>query len=419
VAQGSLTPSATFVLRIVGHEALLDEVEVDERAETKKKAATAADIARRFSIVPARKVVVAKGARRLLSADAAAVVYVDARKLDPLFARMDADDIKNALAAASGHADRARTREKVCTQWRRAPAVFDDVALAVDAKPDGLTATWAWGTQSGAPLRGLKLTAVDDAIVDAPALAKAGEGMFALYSASLTPFGALKHPGVYATLDSLSSAIDGCDTDAGVLLLLRSWPLALGTLATTTPPPGSPFAMYKQVLSSLRNVVIGLRTVDDKGLHGAIAASFDASARASFEQLLAAFGGGNGVAAQVGTHAPTIYSWKLPDSARPSLVIGLENAAAGHVGVAVADSRDALEWAYQAGDGAAHAATAHPPLARIAAEATLLSRVGQQLSAPADRQALLDMLARLRRVDGALTAEGDTLRLTLRSPLKL
>jgi hypothetical protein len=243
--------------------------------------------------------------------------------------------------------------------------------------------------------------------------------MFALYSASLTPFGALKHPGVYATLDSLSQAIDGCDTDAGVLLLLRSWPLALGALATSTPPPGSPFAMYKQVLASLRNVVIGLRSLDDKGMHGAVAASFDAAARASFEPLLALFGGGNGVAAHVGTHAPTIYSMKLPDSARPPLVIGLESATTGHFALAVADSQDALEWAYKAGDGPAHTPTAHPPLARVAADATLLSRIGQQLSAPADRQALLDMLARLRRVDGTLDAEGDTLRLTLRAPLKL
>ncbi len=417
VGMATLSPNSVCVLRIIGNEALLDEVEVEN-----KKAPAAAEIARRFPATPARKVVVTRGARKLLSADAAAAIYVDARKLDPMFTHIAADDLRVALAAATTTAERAevatrhRARDKACAAWRHAPTMFDDVALALDAKPDALTLTWAWGTQGGAPLGGLKLTAVDDGILDGQALAQSGAGMLALYAASLAPFNALKHTGVFATSDSLTQAADGCETDSGVLLMLRSWPLALGTLASTTPPPGSPLTMLKQSLATLRNVVIGLRDFSASGPRLAAAASFDASARGSFELMLAAFGGGSGVAGPVGKRAPTIYSLKMPDSSRPAFAVGLENVAGGRFGLAVADSDESLKWAYKAGDSAAK--TEHPPLARLSADASLLSRLGPIFNASSGEQAMLDLLARLRRVDGALTAEGDLLSLTLHAPLK-
>ena len=202
------------------------------------------------------------GARRLLTPDTAAVVYVDARKLEPMFVQMGAADRKRELAAATGAERtqvlaRQRNRDKQCALWKRAPSLFDDAALALAATPDALTLTWAWGTQAGPPLGGLKLTSVDDGAIDGSAIGRDGAGMFALYAASLTPFTSLKRTGLFASPDAFSAAVDGCDTQAGLLLLLRSWPLALGTLAGSTPPAGSPLVMLKQSLATLRNVVVG------------------------------------------------------------------------------------------------------------------------------------------------------------------
>ena len=120
---------------------------------------------------------------------------------------------------------------------------------------------------------------------------------------------------------------------------------------------------------------------------------------------------------KIGQRSPTIYSLKLPDSARPPLAVGLETLPAGRFSLSVADSDESLAWAYKTGDSAT-AKAAHPPLARLSADATLLSRLGPMLSVDSEQQALLDILARLRRVDGTLATEGDLFSLTLHAPLK-
>jgi hypothetical protein len=418
VAMGNPAPTTVLLVRVIGNEALLDLVEVDDG----KKAPPAAELARRFPPAPLRKFVPGRGARRLLAPDSAAVLYVDARKLEPMFVQLGASDRRRELAAATG-AERAqlaakqRQRAKQCALWKRAPSLFDDAALALAATPDALTLTWAWGTQSGPPLGGLKLTAVDDGALDGPALGHDGAGMFALYAASLTPFTSLKRSGLFASSESFTEAVDGCDTQAGLLLLLRSWPLAIGTLAGSTPPAGSPLLMLKQSIASLRTVVVGLRDFNANGPRIAVAASFDASTRGSFELMLAAFGGGAGAVTKVGKRSPTIYSLQLPDSSRPPLAVGLETMAGGRFGLAVGDSDESLAWAYKTGDGAT-SRIAQPPLARLSADATLLGRLGSMLGLGSDQQAVLDMLARLRRVDGTLAADGDLFSLTLHAPLK-
>ena len=55
---------------------------------------------------------------------------------------------------------------------------------------------------------------------------------------------------------------------------------------------------------------------------------------------------------------------------------------------------------------------------RVAADLAALAKLGPLFNVGRDEQQLLDLLARLRRVDGELVADGDLFRLTLRSPLK-
>ena len=131
--------------------------------------------------------------------------------------------------------------------------------------------------------------------------------------------------------------------------------------------------------------------------------------------MLAAFVNGAGVATPVGTRSPTIYTLRIPETAHGPLAVGLENVG-GRLGLTVADSDESLKWAYKTGDSAAK--TANPPLARVSVDASLMTRLGPIFGVQHEQQAILDMLSRLRRVDGTLVAEGDLLSLTLHSPLK-
>jgi len=174
-------------------------------------------------------------------------------------------------------------------------------------------------------------------------------------------------------------------------------------------------------ISGLRNVVLALRDLTQAGPRGAIAATFDAAARPTLELLVAA-GGGSGAVTTIGKRSPTIYPLTLPGFPR-QLAAAIESLAGGKIGFTVADSDDSLSWAYRTAELPTSAPSGEkradkPPILRVAADLAALPKLGPLFNAGRDEQQLFELLAHLRRVDGELVADGDLLRLTLRSPLK-
>jgi hypothetical protein len=395
-----------------------------------KPAPPAAELARRFPLTPARAFKVAHGARRLFAPEAAAVVYVDGRRMQPLLQALVAQDRRTELrysspAQRAAVAAKQRARDQRCAVWKRAPTIFDDVGVALAAAPDGLSLSWAWGTQSGAPLGGLHLHADDDAGLDVDALGADATAVVALYAASLAPFAALRRSGPFASTEALYNAVEPCDMLAAATVFVRSWPLAIGAFAASASAPkssdASALATAQKSVSSLRNVVVALRDFTSAGPRAAIAATFDAAARPLIEGLLTG-SGASGAVTTIGKRSPTVYPLELPGFPR-QLAAALESLAGGKIGVTVADSNESLTWALRTGGlptsapaGASRAVK--PPLLRVAADLSALAKLGPLLNAGPDEQPLLDLLGRLRRVDGELVADGDLFRLTLRSPLK-
>ena len=420
MATGMLSPDAALFIRVIETDAVVDLVTTTDG----KKAPAPAEFVRRWPLKPSRPFAAGKGARRLFAPDAAAVAYVDGRRMQPLLQAIVADDRKRELRWASPSEKakvmaRQKERARRCEAWTHAPATFDDMGLGLTATPEGLSLTLAWGTQGGVPLGGLKMHAVDDAGVDAELLGRDATAVVAWYAASLAPFGALRRTGPFASSDALSAAIDGCDPMAGLDLIVRSWPLAIGTFtASKKNDAGSPLAALQQSFGAMRNMVIAIRDVSQAGPRGAITATFDPSARQMLELLLAAAGGGT--TTTIGRRSPTVYGLAIPGLPR-QVSAALETLAGGRVGFTVADSDESLTWAFRSGDAAATdvgGGRGKPPLMRIAADMAEVAKLGPLLNAGRDQQQVLDMLARLRRVDGDLIADGDLFRLTLHSSLK-
>jgi hypothetical protein len=420
MATGVFSPDVALVVRVKDADVVFDAVNTIDG----KKAPAPAELARRFPFAPARAFVVGHGARRLFAPEAAAVAYVDGRHLAPLLQTMAADDARVQLKYAPP-AQRAavqakqKAREKKCAVWAHAPSTFDDSALALAATPEGLSVTLAWGTQAGAPLGGLKLHPVDDSGLDADMLGRDATAVVALYAASVQPFAALKHGAPFTTIDTLSTASDGCDSIAGATMLVRSWPLALAALATSKPDADSPAAAIKQSFGGLRNVVVALRDMTQAGPRGAIAGTFEAASRPNLEALLSS-SGAKGAVTSIGKRSPTVYPLTLPGFPR-QLAAALESLAGARVGFTLADSDESLTWAFRAAElptSAPADKAGKPPIMRVAADLAVLPKLGPMLNAGRDEQQLLELLAHLRRVDGELVADGDLFRLTLRSPLK-
>jgi hypothetical protein len=406
----------SVLIRVFGDEVVLDEVETNG-----KKPMALAEVARRFPAAPAHALALGHGARRLFAPDATAVVYVDGRRMGPMLTKMALDDAERDLKEAAPE-DKAKMRAKLraqttrCAIWQKAPGLFDDVGLALTATPDSLTLSWAWGTASGPPLGGLKLAASDDAALDAGGLARDAVAVVALYAATLSPFAALKRSGMFATSESLNQAVDGCETMAGAHLVLRSWPLAIGALMTTAAPAGSPLGAVKQTVDTLRNVVVAMRTFPAQNVpaHFAVAATFDNSARPTLEMLLAGIGA-TGSPTTFGKRSPTVYPFKIPGTPS-SAVAALEGLAGSRLGVTFADSDESLAWAFKS--VAAAVAPAPLPLLRLEADTVQIAKLAAGLGAGKEQQPLLDLIAKLRHVDGALTSDGDLLRLSLHAPLR-
>jgi hypothetical protein len=406
----------TVLLRTVGDEAVLDVVE----PPAGKKAPAPAELARRYPLAPVKSASFARGARRLFAPDATVVLYFDGRHMGPVLQKLAEEDLERD--AKSGTAsERAKARAKLraqatrCAGWLKAPGLFDDAALALTATPDALTLTWAWGTASGPPLGGLKLAASDDAALDVRALAREATGVVALYAATLAPFGTLKRSGYFASAAALNDAVDGCETQAGVHLILRSWPLALGAITAAPSQANSPMAMVQQGLGSLRNVVVAMRDFTPAGAHFAVAASFDAAARSTFEMLLAGVGA-SGSATSIGKRSATVYSLQIPGMPK-SAAAALESLQGNRVAFTLADSDESLNWAYKAATKPA-GGVEMLPLLRLDADTVALQKLGGAMGAGPELQQALDLLAKLRHVDGALVTDGDLLRLSLHAPLR-
>jgi hypothetical protein len=145
VATGTLSADVAVVIRVRESDAIVDLVSMTDG----KKAPAPAELPRRFPLTPARPFAVTHGARRLFAPEAAAVAYVDGRRMQPLLQSIAADDRKRELRWASP-AEKAKLeakqkqREKRCGVWLHAPSTFDDLGLALAAAPEGLSLTWAW-----------------------------------------------------------------------------------------------------------------------------------------------------------------------------------------------------------------------------------------------------------------------------------
>ena len=395
-----------------------------------KKAPTPAELARRFPLKPARPFTVAHGARRLFAPEAAAVAYLDGRRHAAAVASARGPTTIAASCAGRAPSDKARmlakqrARDKRCALWSRAPSTFDDVGLALTAAPDGLSLTWAWGTESGAPLGGLKLHAVDDAGLDAELLGRDATAVVALYAASLAPFAALKRTAPFASAETLSTAIDGCDTMAGADAAGAL--VAAGDRSADRGEPSDAVAAgggaAKLWLAAQRRLS---RCATSRRRGRAAPSPRPSTARRAplLETLARQRRARRGAVTPIGKRSPTVYPLNIPGFPR-QLAAGarvarrqqarLHARRLGRVADVGLSHRRAAGRARPAADDA----RAKPPLLRVAADLATLSKLGPLLNAGRDEQQLLDLLARLRRVDGELVADGDLLRLTLRSPLK-
>ena len=101
VATGNLSPDAAVVVRVPSRT----PCSTWSTSSDGKKAPAAAELARRFAMTPARAFAVGHGARRLFAPEAAAVAYVDGRKLGALLQAMQADDARVALKWSAAGAE--------------------------------------------------------------------------------------------------------------------------------------------------------------------------------------------------------------------------------------------------------------------------------------------------------------------------
>ena len=144
-------------------------------------------------------------------------------------------------------------------------------------------------------------------------------------------------------------------------------------------------------------------------------ATFDSAARTLLELLLAA--GGTGSTTTLGKRAPTVYSLAIP-GIRGSFAAALETLAAGRVDFTLADSDESLSWPSAPAMPRRRRRARKPPLMRVAGDMAGWPSWGRSSTSGATGSRCLDLLARLRRVDGDLAADGDLFRLTLHSALK-
>jgi hypothetical protein len=362
VATGGMATYLGLVVRRKGDVVTVDLL----HAPAGKKVPTPAELSRRFPWSPLKPFSSSRGARRLFVPEAAAVFYVDGRRLYPLLASMQRD----------------RPTGKGCAVWARAPSTFDDVALAVAATPEGTSLDLAWGTQAGAPLGGLKFATVDDLGSYAESLARVAPASFALYASGQAIL-KLKRAAPYTSLNELDKAVNECGA-LGTVGWVRAWPLMAAAWLT------SPSVNLDAPARGLRNLVLSWRDFSESS-SAVLRATFSPDARAAVQRVI---------------------DKQMDDGRR--LFSELGNPPADPVVLNVADSRKSFDWAVQASVSVSGKRDSIP-LADVAADMAQLAKVFPRLGLSHE---LSDMLARLRRVDGNVVADGDLLRLSLHSPLK-
>jgi len=399
------------VARLDDKLAVIDYV---EPADEKSKPMTAQELVKRLPLTTGKPFAVERGARQLFTPDAALVIYADGHKLPGM------------VQALSDKA--AGKNEALCLkQWSAVPGAFDDVALSLGVDPDGLSASLAWGSRSGAPLGGLKLVPVDDGAFDVAVL-KSAPAVLALYAATLTPFSSLKRSGPLASSTALTDSFTRCGIAAGTTLFVRSWPQAIGSLLSGGVKGNPMQAGLVNAFGSLRTIVLVLRELSISGAgqgatqkaKWAVGATLDPQAKSMLDLFLGASSGGAApTALKVGKRQPMVYHLDLDGNAASA---GVETLASGKVSLLVADSDESVAWSLRTATPMPGKALPPPdpvPIAAAFLDGAQLVRMLPALRLGAsDEKTLTQALARLRRIDARLTADGDLFRLTVRAPVK-
>jgi hypothetical protein len=428
IATASTTPTLTAIARVSGELLIIDGVDV-----WSGKALAAAEVARRYSLAVAKPFQPGRGARRLFASDTAVALYADGRHFTELFEAVYRQDLEDKLKAAKASQRPSikqkglATMKKCVTEWSRSPATFDDLGLALSADPREVRLTLGWGTQGEPALGGLRFNPVDDGGVDADFLSRQAAVVASLFAASATPFTGLKHTGIYTSMASVGDFTKRCGDQMNIGIVLRGWPLvAAAGLADLNKPStkqstGLDLGAALNMFGQLRNVVLMVRdATSPQQAQFAIAATFDQPARTLIETLLSAFGSGATPKPLAPRRTPTVYAISNPSLG--SFVGALENLPKGQVMFTFADSEESLQLAYRKPTPMPGQQTTPAPrttpIASVHLDGGMVGRIFSNLGAADSAKSAVDLMARLKRLDGDLAADGDLFRIVLRAPLK-
>jgi hypothetical protein len=430
IAVGNTSESMTAIARIAGDSVILDAVDV-----WGGKALAAAEVARKYSVDVPKPFAAGRGARRLFASDTAIAAYTDGRRfgelLEAIYRQDLEDDLKRTAKPkrAALKQQRLAKLKKCVAEWQKSPATFDDVGIALAADTREIRLTLGWGTQGEPALGGLHFMPVDDGGVDFDFLSRQAPLVVGLFAASAAPFTALKRGGIYQSVASLGDYGKRCGDQVNVGIAIRGWPLAvaagLGELKkpSTTQSAGFDLTSLLNAFGQLRNVILVVREVAQSAQSAqfAISATFDSAARTLLESLLQLFGGNGGTPKQLAAkRTPTVYSLANPNLG--NFVGALENLPKGQVMFTFADSDESLQLAYRKPTpmpGApAPVARSTTPIAAVHLDGGIVARILSNLGAADNAKMMIDLMARLKRVDADLASDGDLFRLLVRAPLK-
>jgi len=395
----TLPDGSVVIARIDGDALIVDALGA---WQSTKKPPTALEAAKLFPLAVKTPFKPGRGARRLFTPEAAAVIYGDGRKL-PAFLE---------VADAPGNKPRGQEYAPCRKAWAAAVPTFDDAAASLSVDANGIEWVMAWGTQGLVQLGGLRFRPVDDGGLDVESLSKKAPLTLALYAANLTPFVSLKRTGPQKSFETLSESVNRCGAPAWGHVFVRSWPQALGAIAGEAQASGKSggdpmMGTAVNALGQLRNVALVLR--DGATPRGAIAATFDPAARAILDLFFATAPGG-GTLMAFGKRSPTVFHLSQDMG---GVVAALETLSNGPAALTVTDSDESLGWIFKT--PGVPTTGAGVPLLTAHADGPQLSKM--QLLATFPRE-FLDGLARLHRMDGKVATDGDLLRVTVRAAVK-
>jgi hypothetical protein len=420
-----LPDHAVAIARLEGDALIVDGVDTWNDKPMKPL-----DIAKRFPTKVAQSFPMGHGARRLFAPDAALLVYADGRRFTDVLealGRMDLeDDLQREKPAARAKLRLKRTAElKRCTaEWARSSSTFDDVGLSLNTDRNELRLKLGWGTLGGTPLGGLSFSPHDDAAVDTEFLGRQAPMVLSLFAASASPFQSLKRSGIYESADTLDAFTKRCGQEVGLGVFVRSWPQAVGTALGEVQKPQNqqqlgPLASALALFGQLRNLVIILRDVSNlQAPQFALAATFDGQARTLLEGILSLLGA-TGADKLIGKRTAKVFTISSP--AVGNFVAALETLGTGPLLFTFADSEESLKFAYRVPTPMPKAAPAPPatqatPIASFHLDGGVLAKMG--LASTPGAKPALDFIARLKRLDAYLAADGDLFQLTAHLPVK-